>query len=219
MQDFSEFVAAVTGKTKLLVDQLVPSPSVPVCMLERSEFRQSHKGEAWSEKYAVERYEIVGERAFALLETDYVNSVRVSLKFSQEEDLVAKKFYRHMSRVLPLLRREPVKGFDVSFLFEAADGEFAATFLTLILPVWQDLLRLLRLRQRIGHRQAGGSLFGRIELALDRKREEISLERMDDFIEYTELRSDVTEGESVGDLADLLDDDLANEVSFVFSEG
>ena len=167
-EEWKDFVELVAKTVALKVEQLPDLPPlVPCGLLERFEFRKSDKNnEDWGQMESFILKSSSGEEK-CLIEAA-LNVVRVSLCMQWKgpdacilTKQVQSMFFNRAARwsALPCLRKEPVEGYDATFLFTSHDlGINVDDFLRQLLPLWRRLTKQVRLLQIIEHRRQGISL-------------------------------------------------------------
>jgi hypothetical protein len=181
-KNFQQFCSILAGQVRVAIDQLIQDRSNQLLTgsLERSEFRRCNMADdddtddSDHEIGSVSRGFLESETGEAAVIETSLNMIRVSLKIkwdgpdgcvlSQE---IQNKFFTRLGRSsspgdsnLPCLRREPIKGYDISFIFtDEYLGSRVESFLLEILPVWRCLTKTIRINQVIGHTRSGRSLF------------------------------------------------------------
>ena len=179
VEDFAEFVKAVAAAAALRVEQLGGSNLLPCAMLERKEFRKDYSGDEFFcevETFTLKSKSSCGEEC--RIEAA-VNMVRVSLRLQWEgpdacvlSEYVQSKFFIRLARwsSVACLRKEPLPGFDVSFIFTPESlGSDVEAFILEILPVWRQLTKQIRLLQIVENRKLGLSLFGTLSKVIPPK--------------------------------------------------
>lgn len=247
-ESFTDFVSSVSKQVSLGVHRLVPvSESIPVALIERTEYRaasriKTEKDESLSQLESVSNTIIrcSASDETALIESG-INFVRLSLRIQWEGPdacfltrRLQETFFTRLGRAsspgdanIPILRKEPLKGYDVTFLFSCENSGIAEPFLSSILVTWRQLTKTLRLHQILGHRRAGSFVFEKIKNALPVKQNlsEVPLSATEsaaetDSMERAQIGSFVTEFGDLGKLADLegmLETELAQEDQFIIN--
>jgi hypothetical protein len=182
-EDLVSFSSQVATKTALSVDQLI-STNRPPCMMERIAYRREHKTSTdlcSVYKDQISTTEIVVGRYSALIEKD-VDTVRLSLRLqwrnaegcwtSTLDSRIQTAFYNRLGRssVVEWLRKSPIPGYDVTFIFTAGlEVDSIRNFLTNVIPAWRTVTRQIRVRQMIANRRCANTLFKDIRLFSHRK--------------------------------------------------
>ena len=165
--DFPEFVSIVAKRCAIAVDRLPDVETPPQLMgsLERREYRSAKEDKIDA---TVDRIKSRSKEQ-ALIESD-INMVRLSVKMAYEGPdactltrKVQEKFFVRLSRGDLHLRKKPLDGFDLTFIFTSqAVGSDVESLLRSALPVLRQLSKYIRLNQIIENRRAGVNLFSRL---------------------------------------------------------
>jgi hypothetical protein len=167
-EDLKSFSQQVADRVSVCVDHLIHTTRPPGTM-ERCEYRKetslTMNGEG--EKISVGNYS-------CLIEKD-MDTVRTSLRIqwrnaegcwtSVLDTRIQTAFYNRLSRscVVDWLRKVPIPGYDVSFLFTADDDPvMVRKFLVEAILSWRTLTRQIRVRQIIINRKCANGLFKNI---------------------------------------------------------
>jgi hypothetical protein len=170
-ESFEDFVSLVATETSMAVERLVQC-NAPNADIERNQFR----GETQDAISCLDC--VTGERA--TIESG-VTMARVNLKMAYEGPdaclltaMVQQQLFSRISRWsgpgdadIACLRKRPVNGFDLSFIFTADQLECEVlAFLTGFLLVLRQLSKRLRLGQLVEHRRSGRHLFAKLLAAV-----------------------------------------------------
>lgn len=180
--DFSEFVSIVAKRTSAAVDRVpqVHLSALSEGSLERMEYRMSTaagRGDAYDriEPLVEDVKSTAGEKA--LIES-HTNMVRLSVKLSYEgpdacilTKKVQEKFFIRLARTAPnFVRKKPLPGFDISFIFTNNEvGREVEAILSDFLPVCRQVCKLVRLNQIIENQRAGTNVFSKLAQVLPKK--------------------------------------------------
>jgi hypothetical protein len=175
-EDLVSFAAQVATKTALCVDQLILT-NRPPCMIERISYRCDHE----TFKDQITKSNIFVGKYSALIEKD-VDTVRLSLGLlwhnadgcwtASLDSRIQTAFYNRLGRscVVEWLRKTPIPGYEMTFLFTAVeDVETVGIFLNKIIPAWRTVTRQIRVRQMIANRRCANSLFKDIRFSSSRR--------------------------------------------------
>ena len=247
-ESFTDFVSSVSKQVSLAVHRLIPvTESIPVALIERTEYRASARiktaeDESKTQLESVTKTIIrcIASGESALIESG-INFVRLSLGIQWEgpdacflTKRLQETFFTRLGRAsspgeanIRILRKEPLKGYDVTFLFSYENSGIVEPFLSSIIFTWRQLTKALRLHQILGHRRAGSFVFEKIKNALPLMKNvpEVPLNSTKsaaetDSMEGAQIGSFVTEFGDLGKLADLegmLETELAQEDQFIIN--
>ena len=170
--DYAEFITAVARQCAIAVDRLIVT-DLPVALLERAEYRRRQGGLREDDSRIDEVTKLCVKSATgeeALIESA-INTVRLSLRITWDgpdgcilTKTLQSRFFARLGRAdIKSMRKEPVKGYDVSLVFTTDDlGSSVESLLVYVLTVWRQLTRHLRLHQVTQHRRAGLGMFERL---------------------------------------------------------